>query len=152
MCEVQMKVALGADHKGFAYKTLIKSHLAGRGIEIADFGTHSEESSDFSDFALEAAEAVSQGRADFGILVCWTGNGMAMAANKVKGIRAGLVLNSEMAELARAHNDANILVLSGKYTPQNQIEEIVDRFLSTEFEGGRHKRRIDKISKYEGRK
>jgi len=144
-----MKIALGADHKGFAYKNLIKSHLEARGIEIEDFGAHSEESADFADFALQASKAVSEKRADKGILVCWTGNGMAIAANKVKGIRAGMALNPEMAELTRAHNDANMLILSGKYTPENQIEEIVDKFLSTEFEGGRHERRINKIKKYE---
>jgi ribose 5-phosphate isomerase B len=144
-----MKIALGADHKGLEYKNLIKSYLAGRGVEVIDFGTNSEESADFADFALEAARAVSSRAADAGILVCWTGNGMAIAANKVKGIRAGLALNPEMAELTRAHNDANMLVLSGKYSPREQVKEIVERFITIKFEGGRHQRRVDKIKKYE---
>ncbi len=144
-----MKIALGADHKGFEYKSLIMTRLAELGHEPIDFGTDSKASCDFSDFALQAAQAVSEKKADLGILVCWTGNGMAIAANKVRGVRAGLALNPEMAELTRAHNNANILVLSGKYTPREQISEIIDKFLSTEFEGGRHQRRIDKINKYE---
>jgi ribose 5-phosphate isomerase B len=144
-----MKIALGSDHKGFAFKSLIKTRLMAQGHDVVDFGANSEESSDFADFAFLTAQAVSNNQADRGILVCWTGNGMAIAANKVHGIRAGLAFNSEMAELTRAHNDANVLVLSGKYTPQVQITEIVDKFLATEFEGGRHQRRIDKIRKYE---
>jgi ribose 5-phosphate isomerase B len=144
-----MKIALGADHKGFPFKNLIKSYLEAKGVEVLDFGADSQESCDFSDFALQAAQAVSEKKAERGILVCWTGNGMAMAANKVRGIRAGLALNAEMAELTRAHNDANVLVLSGKYTPKGQLKKIVDRFLSTAFEGGRHQRRIEKIKKYE---
>jgi ribose 5-phosphate isomerase B len=144
-----MKIALGADHKGFPYKELIKSHLLEKGIPVTDFGTFSEESTDYSVYALKAACEVAAGKADRAILICWTGNGMAIAANKVKGIRAGLALSVEMAQLTRAHNDANILVLSGKYTPQDQVLDIVDTFLSTEFEGGRHERRLDKIRRYE---
>lgn len=144
-----MKIALGADHKGFAYKNLVKSFLQKKSIDVTDFGTFSQESTDYSDYALQAAREVSSGKADLGILVCWTGNGMAIASNKVKGIRAALALNPEMAALARSHNDANILVLSGKYTPEPQLEDIVDRFLSTQFEAGRHQRRLDKIKKYE---
>jgi ribose 5-phosphate isomerase B len=144
-----MKIALGADHKGFEYKSLIKAHLARMGHEVVDFGTDSKASCDYADFALLAAQAVAEKKADRGILICWTGNGMAIAANKVKGIRAALALNPEMAELARAHNDASVLVLSAKYTPQQQITEIIDKFLSTEFEAGRHQRRLDKINRYE---
>jgi len=144
-----MKIAIGSDHKGFAYKSLIKSRLVEQGHEVADFGTDSEESADFADFAFKTAQAVIEKKAERGILICWTGNGMAIAANKVRGIRAGLALNPEMAELTRAHNDANVLVLSGKYTPREQINDIVDKFLSTKFEGGRHQRRIEKIKKYE---
>src|SRR4030067_1765745 len=144
-----MKIALGCDHKGFAFKSLIKSRLMEEGHEISDFGTDSEKSADFADFALQTARAVAGKKVDRGILICWTGNGMAMAANKVRGIRAGLALNPEMAVLTRAHNDANVLVLSGKYTPREQITDIVDKFLSTEFEGGRHQRCLDKIKRYE---
>lgn len=144
-----MKIALGADHKGLPYKNLIRDHLKARGIEPVDFGTNSEESTDYSDYALRAAQEVASGKANMGILICWTGNGMAIAANKVRGVRAGLALNAEMAHLTRAHNDANVLALSGKYTPQDEIGHIVDEFLSTKFEGGRHQRRLDKIKKYE---
>jgi RpiB/LacA/LacB family sugar-phosphate isomerase len=144
-----MKIALGADHKGFTYKELVKSHLLAKQIPVTDFGTFSEASTDFSDYALSVANEVATGKADRGILICWTGNGMAIASNKVKGVRAGLALNSDMAQLTRAHNDANILVLSGKYTPQEQLMDIIEIFLSTEFEGGRHQRRLDKIKKYE---
>jgi len=147
-----MKIALGADHKGFAYKSLIKSHLEAKGFDVADFGTNSEESVDFSDYALDAARAVAGEKADCGILICWTGNGMSIAANKVRGIRAGMAFSPEMAELTRSHNNANVLVLSGKYTPREQIIEIVDKFLSTKFEGGRHQRRLSKIKKYEDEK
>jgi len=144
-----MKIALGADHKGFAFKNLVKAYLLGKGIEVTDFGTFSDESTDYPDFGIKAAEEVASGKADYGVVICWTGNGMAISANKVKGIRAGLALSPEMAELTRAHNDANVLVLSGKYTPEDEIDEIIDKFLSTHFEGGRHKRRVDKIIKRE---
>ena len=146
-----MKIALGADHRGLSYKNIIKAHLLGNGVEVVDFGTFSEESTDYPDYGLKAGEEVSSGKADFAILVCWTGNGMAIAANKVKGVRAGLALNVEMAELTRAHNDANVLVVSGKYTPAELLNEIVDKFLATSFDGGRHQRRVDKIKKHEDR-
>jgi ribose 5-phosphate isomerase B len=144
-----MKVALGADHKGYAYKELIKSILSRKGCYVNDHGTTSEESTDYTDYALAVASEVNSGIADFGILICWTGNGMAIAANKIKGIRAALAINPEMAELARSHNNANVLTIAAKYTPLEYLGEIVDRFLSTEFDGGRHQRRIDKIKKYE---
>lgn len=144
-----MKIALGADHKGLSHKNAIKAHLLDNGVEVVDFGTFSEDSTDYPDYGLKAGEEVSSGKADFGILVCWTGNGMVITANKVKGVRAGLALNVEMAELTRAHNDANVLVVSGKYTPAELLNEIVDKFLSTGFDGGRHQRRVDKIKKHE---
>ncbi len=144
-----MKFALGADHKGFAFKNIIKSYLLEKGYDVEDFGTFSDESTDYSDYGLLTAEEVSAGKADAGVLICWTGNGMAITANKVKGIRAGLALSPEMAQLMRSHNDANVLVLSGKYTPESQIKEILDNFVKTKFEGGRHERRLSKIKKYE---
>ena len=144
-----MKISVGADHRGFKYKEKIKKLLASKNIETIDFGAFSEESSDYSEFGLKVAEAVSQNKANFGIIICGTGNGMLMAANKVRGIRAGLAINPEMARLTRAHNDANVLVLSEMFTPDNQIEEIVDVFIETEFEGGRHARRVGKIKDYE---
>ena len=147
ICKV--KVALGADHKGYELKNIAKSYFQKRGAMAIDFGAFSEDSVDYSDYALQVADEVSSGRADFGVLVCWTGIGMAIAANKVKGIRAGLVLNPEMAQLTRSHNNANILVLSGKYTDKGEVEEILSNFVNTKFEGGRHIRRLDKIKQYE---
>jgi len=144
-----MKISLGADHRGFALKEKVKKFLAERKIEAADFGTYSDASVDYPDFGIKAAEAVSKGEVDYGIIVCGTGNGMAMAANKVKGIRAGLALTPEMARLTRAHNDANVLVLSGMFTPESQLKAIIEVFLSTAFEGGRHARRVSKINDYE---
>ena len=143
-----MKISLGADHRGFAFKEKIKSILVEQKIEAEDFGTFSDDSADYPDFGIKAAEAVARGEVDYGIVICGTGNGMAMAANKVKGIRAGLALTPEMARLARAHNNANVLVLSGMFTPEDQLKEIIKIFLSTPFEGGRHARRIGKIDSY----
>ena len=144
-----MKISLGADHRGYKYKEKIKRILALRGIETEDYGTFSEESADYPDFGIKAAEAVALRKADYGIIICGTGNGMMMAANKVKGIRAGLAISPEMSRLARAHNNANVLVLSEMFTPEEKIEKIIDAFLNTKFEGGRHARRVDKIMKYE---
>jgi ribose 5-phosphate isomerase B len=145
-----MKISLGADHKGYAYKELVKSILTRKGIYINDRGAFSEESSDYPDYALAVSEDIASKKVDYGILVCWTGNGMAIAANKIKGIRAALAFNPEMAELARSHNNANVLVLAAKYTPLECLGEIVDSFLSTEFDRGeRHQRRLNKISRFE---
>ncbi len=144
-----MKIAMGADHRGFCYKNRIIKYLTDKGIQIIDCGTDSEERADYSEFGLKAAKEVSYGKAVFGILICGTGNGMAIAANKVKSIRAGLAVNPEMAKLARAHNNANILVLSELFTDENRLFEIVEIFLSTDFEGGRHKKRVEIITNYE---
>ncbi len=145
-----MKIALGADHKGFQYKEKVKKYLQGKGYEVEDFGTSSEESVDYPDFGIKVAKAVSGKEADKGILFCWTGIGMCISANKVKGIRAALCLNEEMAKLSREHNDSNVLSLSAKFTPEEKLLEIVEVWLNTPFEGGRHKRRIDKIAAEEG--
>ena len=145
-----MTIAVGADHKGFEFKEKIKAILAKLGHTVTDFGTDSaDQSVDYPDFGLKVAHAVAEHRADYGITVCWTGNGMNIAANKVHGIRAGLALNPEMAQLTRAHNDANVLTLAAKYTPENQLDQIVSTFLSTPFEGGRHVMRVAKIEKEE---
>jgi len=144
-----MILALGADHRGYNFKELVKGLLATESHTVHDFGTYAPESADYPEYGIKAAEAVARGDADFGIIVCGTGNGMAMAANKVRGIRAALVLNVEMARLARAHNDANVLVLSDMFTPEGQIADIVKTFLDTSFEGGRHARRIARIKDYE---
>jgi ribose 5-phosphate isomerase B len=144
-----MRISLGADHRGFKYKEQIKQFLNQLGIQTEDFGCFSEDSADYPDFGIKAAEAVAVKMADRGIIICGSGNGMIMAANKVKGIRAGIALSPEMARLARAHNDANVLVLSEMFTPASDVENIVKIFLDTEFEGGRHARRIGKIADYE---
>lgn len=144
-----MKVALGADHRGFRYKERIKRLLQRLGHEVVDFGTDSEESVDYPDYAVQVAQAVAHGEADRGITVCWTGNGMNIAANKVPGVRSGLALNREMAYYTRRHNDANVLSLSARYTPEDELEPAVKAFIETEFEGGRHSRRVDKITAVE---
>lgn len=140
-----MKIAIGSDHAGFGHKEKVKGILKGLGYEVLDFGTSSKESVDYPDFGLKVAHAVVNGDVTYGIAICWTGNGMMIATNKVKGIRAGMALNREMAYYTRLHNNANVLVLSGKYTPEGQLEEIVKTFLTTDFEGGRHIRRLQKI-------
>jgi ribose 5-phosphate isomerase B len=146
-----MNIAVGADHKGFEFKEKIKAILARLGHTVTDFGTNSaDQSVDYPDFGLKVAHAVAKHHAEYGITVCWTGNGMNIAANKVHGIRAGMALNVEMAQLTRAHNDANVLTLSSKYTPENQLDQIVSTFLSTPFEGGRHEKRVEKIEREEG--
>lgn len=144
-----MKVAVGADHKGFEFKQKVKEILTRLGHEAVDFGTHSTEAVDYPDFGLKVAEAVVTGAADYGITVCWTGNGMNIAVNKVKGIRAGMAVNVEMAYYTRLHNDANVMTLAAKYTPEDKLEEIIKTFLQTEFEGGRHVPRLKKIRQAE---
>jgi len=146
-----MKIAIGSDHAGFELKEKVKEYLIKKGFEIKDFGTNSKESVDYPLFSFPVAEGVAKGEFDFGILVCFTGNGMTIAANKVKGIRAALCLNPEMAKLARQHNNANILSLSAKFSSEN-FKEILESWFNSEFEGGRHKRRVDKIKEYETRK
>jgi ribose 5-phosphate isomerase B len=144
-----MKIAVGADHKGYLLKERVKGLLEKWGYLVLDMGTNSEESVDYPDFGAKVAHAVADGKADLGVNICWTGNGMAIVSNKVKGVRAGMALNVEMARLTRLHNDANVLVLSGKYTPENEIGEIVKVFLDTPFEGGRHVARLNKIKALE---
>ncbi len=145
----KMKIALGADHRGFCFKNRIIKYLTDKGIEVIDCGADSEERADYSEFGIKTAKEVSSGNATFGTLICNTGNGMAIAANKVKSIRAGLALNPEMAKLARAHNNANVLVLSELFTDEKLLFETVDIFLSTDFEGGRHKKSVEIITNYE---
>ncbi|MCS7025554.1 MAG: ribose 5-phosphate isomerase B [Bryobacteraceae bacterium] len=140
-----MKISLGADHAGFALKEKLRQKLEADGYEVVDHGTSSNVSTDYPDYAAAVAEDVRQNRADRGLLICWTGVGMSIAANKIPGIRAAVVVDREMAELARRHNDANILALGAKFTPEDKAAEIVDVFLTTPFDGGRHERRIEKI-------
>lgn len=147
-----MRIALGADHRGFRLKETIKIHLRQAGNVVRDFGTDSEVSADYPDFGRAVAEAVASGTADLGVTVCWTGNGMNMVANKVPGVRAALALNPEMAHLARAHNNANVLTLAAKYVAPADVGAIVEEFLKTPFEGGRHQQRLDKMALLEAPK
>jgi len=143
-------LALGADHGGFELKEALKAHLAERGLEVTDFGPLSDESCDYPDFARGVARAVATGECGFGVLVCKTGVGMSMAANKVPGARAALVGNEAAATLARQHNDANVLCLSGLNTTADAAKKIVNAFLEAKFEGGRHDRRVDKMEPVRG--
>lgn len=146
-----MRIAIGSDHAGFDQKQRLAQHLADAGHEVIDEGTTSaEESVDYPDFALAVARAVAAKDADFGVLVCGTGIGMAIAANKVAGVRAANVTTSEFAALSREHNDANVVTVSARFVPVQDNEEIVDTFLSTEFGGARHAGRVAKISAAEG--
>jgi ribose 5-phosphate isomerase B len=148
-----MKIAIGADHRGFELKERIKQRLRDLHLESVDVGTGSDASVDYTDFAIAAAELVAAGAADRGILICGSGAGMSIAANKVKGIRAALAVSPEGARLARAHNDANVLALGAwQQDDVARVLEIVEAFIATEFEGGRHARRVDKIRAYEERK
>lgn len=140
-----MKIALGADHAGFELKEKIKQWLAEQHTAVDDLGTHSAESVDYPDFARVVGQAVAAGRADFGIMVCGTGIGMAMAANKVPGIRAANVSTEFEAEMSRSHNDANVLALGARVVAEDQALKLVAKFLHTTFAGGRHQRRVDKI-------
>uniref|UniRef100_A0A7C5ZD39 Ribose 5-phosphate isomerase B n=1 Tax=Caldicellulosiruptor owensensis TaxID=55205 RepID=A0A7C5ZD39_9FIRM len=140
-----MKIAIGSDHAGFSLKEAIKKHLETRGIEYKDFGTYSPESCDYPDIAKEVAITLKNGEFEFGILICGTGIGISIAANKVKGIRAALCHDTFSAKAARAHNNANILAMGARVIGEGLACEIVDAFLSSTFEGGRHQRRVDKI-------
>ncbi len=145
-----MKIAIGADHRGYPLKQAIVEYLRKKGHEVVDFGTDSADVSvDYPDYAIPVAEAVAKGEADRGILICMTGVGMSISANKVKGIRAGLVYYPELTELARRHNNINVLCLPGGYMEPEKAFVAVDLFLNTEFEGGRHQRRLSKIAEYE---
>ncbi|MDR1016994.1 MAG: ribose 5-phosphate isomerase B [Coriobacteriales bacterium] len=140
-----MKIAIGADHGGFEQKHRLVPWLGGLGHEVRDFGCDSTESCDYPDFAEPVARAVAQGKADYGILVCGTGIGMAISANKVAGVRAANVTSPQFARLAREHNNANLLTLSGRFVSLEDNQAIISDFLKTDFAGGRHQRRVDKI-------
>lgn len=133
------------DHGGLALKKIVKEHLIERGYKVVDLGTHSEESVDYPIYGKACGEAVASGKADLGIVICGTGIGISIAANKVKGIRCGLCTSVEMAELTKKHNDANMLALGGRTTDAELSIKITDTWLDTEFEGGRHKRRTDML-------
>lgn len=141
-----MKIALASDHAGFELKEIIKDYLQTNGYKIKDFGTATAESVDYPDFAVPAARAVASGECDRGILVCGSGQGMAISANKVKGIRAALCGELYSAKMSRLHNDSNVLALGGRIIGRDLAIEIVKTWLDTEFEGGRHQRRVDKMN------
>jgi len=144
-----MKIAIGADHAGFEQKERVKQLLEARGHQVLDVGTHSTESTDYPQYAFRVAEAVRDGTADRGVLACDSGNGIAIAANKVEGVRAAIAVNRWQAEMARRHNDANVLVLASAVTPQDQEGPILDAWLDAPFDGGRHERRVGQIGAYE---
>ncbi|MEZ5423307.1 MAG: ribose 5-phosphate isomerase B [Pyrinomonadaceae bacterium] len=144
-----MKIALAADHAGYEEKEKLKSELDELGVEYTDMGTDSEASVDYPDFARKVAEAVAKGEFERGILLCGSGAGMAIAANKVPGIRSAVAWNEEIARLSREHNNTNVLALAARFTADHEIKNIVKAWLDADFEGGRHERRIEKITKIE---
>lgn len=142
-----MRIAIGSDHAGYEQKERLKAYLENRGHDVVDLGADSAvESVDYPDYAIKVGRAVAKGDAERGVLVCGTGIGMSIAANKVPGVRAANVTDPEFARLARQHNNANVVSVSGRFVPVAVNEEIIDAFLDTEFEGGRHAGRVEKIS------
>ena len=144
-------IAIGSDHGGYALKQVIISHLADRGIEFRDFGTYSEESCDYPEYGEAVGRAVASGECELGIAVCGTGIGISIAANKVHGVRAAACSDCFTAEMCRRHNDANVLALGGRVIGPGLALKIVDIFLSTGFDGGRHARRLGKLAETEAR-
>lgn len=140
-----MKISIGNDHAGTEYKNAIVRHLESKGITVINHGTNTNDSVDYPDFVHPVANDVENHKVDFGILICGSGNGVSMTANKHQGIRAALCWNKELTALARQHNNANILSIPARYTSIQQVIAMVDTFLETPFEGGRHQNRVDKI-------
>lgn len=145
-----MKIALGSDHAGYVLKGLVKEYLNKKEIEFTDYGAFKIESVDYPEYGYKVCQAIVSGECDLGILICGTGIGMSMTANKIKGIRAAVVHSVETAKLSRLHNDANVLCLGGRTLDENLACEIVDVWLSTSFEGGRHAMRVNLISQLTG--
>jgi ribose 5-phosphate isomerase B len=141
-----MKIAIGGDHAGFQYKQEIVKYLTQKGHQVKDFGPNSEASVDYPDFAHPLGQAIEDKQYELGILICGSGNGVNITANKHKGVRAALCWNKEIAALARQHNDANVISLPARFISLDDAKLLVDTFISTPFEGGRHKTRVDKIS------
>ena len=144
-----MKIAIGADHAGFALKEKLRARLTQEGHEVVDYGTGSADSCDYPDYAQAVGREVGAGRTDRGILVCSTGIGMAMAANKVDGVRAAPAQSEDEVRMTREHNDCNVLTIGAKYLDEARAEAMIDIFLNTEFTGGRHARRVAKIAQVE---
>lgn len=142
-----MKIAVASDHGGYKLKGYVTEHLLNRGIDVIDLGTDSEESVDYPVYGVSCAQAVAFGKADLGIVICGTGIGISIAANKVRGIRCGLCTSVEMAHLTKQHNNANMLALGGRTTEKDLALKIVDEWLDTRFEGGRHQRRVDMLDR-----
>jgi ribose 5-phosphate isomerase B len=139
-------IALGADHAGIDYKNEIKSWLEEKGYSVQDFGTYNTDSVDYPDFAHPTANSVETGEASFGILFCGSANGVAMTANKHAGVRAGLCWLTEIAELTRLHNNANMICVPARFVSLDLAKEMIEKFMTTAFEGGRHQNRVNKIS------
>jgi len=144
-----MRLVIGSDHGGLELKSAVSQRLESRGLEVVDFGTGSGDSVDYPDFAVKVAREVSRGEADCGVLVCGTGIGMSIAANKYPGVRAALVTDEYMAQMAKEHNNANILVMGGRVMSDEVARRLVQVWLDTEYDGGRHQRRLDKIARIE---
>ena len=144
-----MKIAIGSDHAGYDLRKIIIDHLASKGIEVLDTGTHKNESTHYPIYAQKVAKAVTAGDVDFGILICGTGIGIGISANKVPGVRCAIVSDPFSARMSRAHNDANILAFGGRVVGPGLAMDIVDTWLSPDFEGGRHQTRVDLITKIE---
>ncbi|WP_462254121.1 ribose 5-phosphate isomerase B [Ekhidna sp.] len=141
-----MNIAIGGDHAGFQYKERIIKHLESQGHTIKDFGPNSDDSVDYPDHVHPLAKSVASNECDLGILICGSGNGVAMTANKHDNVRAALCWNTELAALAKQHNNANVICLAARFLAYEYAESLVDTFVSTDFEGGRHQRRVDKIN------
>ncbi len=148
---VPMRIALGADHAGFELKEKIKTRLTQQGIEVDDKGTLSNDSVDYPDFAAQVGREVAGKKADFGVLICGSGIGMSIAANKVAGVRAANVTTPNEARLSREHNDANVVAVGARILDESTAMHIVETFVKTKFGGGRHQRRVDKITALEGK-
>lgn len=144
--DLSKPVAIGADHAGYEFKTMITEILQNKGLEVNDHGTYSNDSVDYPDFAHPVADAVETGEAGCGILICGSGNGVAITANKHKNIRAALCWQPDLAKLAREHNNANILCVPARFVSLSVAEEMINTFIDTKFEGGRHEKRVEKIS------
>ena len=144
--DLNKPIAIGSDHAGFDYKEDLISYLEGKGLPFKDFGTHSKDSVDYPDFAHPVAYSVENGEASFGILLCGSANGVAITANKHKGIRAAICWGEEISKLAREHNNANVICIPARFVREGDAEKMVDIFMHTAFEGGRHERRVEKIA------
>ena len=147
--DLSKPIAIGADHAGYEYKTVIVGLLQDKGLEVKDCGTYNKDSVDYPDFAHPVAAAVENGEAGCGVLICGSGNGVAITANKHQGIRASICWMADLARLAREHNNANVICIPARFVSTPQAEEMVNIFLNTAFEGGRHAARVEKISEVE---